>query len=75
MLLMEKVKNDHDLIGVKFENNSAPNGALLFGDLLDRCTISPIAEIKGIQEDPLKIVGKHMGLLTYYTLLAFLVMT
>ena len=48
MLLTEKVRNDDDLIGVEFGNNFAPSGTLLFGGFLDRCTISPIAEINKV---------------------------
>ena len=33
------------IVSVEFEDNSAPSGAMIFGGLLDRCTISPIAEV------------------------------
>ena len=45
VLLFEEIRNDHDLVSIEFEDNSASNGAMIFGGLLDRCTISPIAEI------------------------------
>lgn len=45
VLLTEEVQKNTDLIGLEFESNSAPSGAVLFGGLLDRCTLSPIAEI------------------------------
>ena len=45
VLLTEEVQKNTDLIGLEFQNNSAPSGAVLFGGLLDRCTLSPIAEI------------------------------
>ena len=48
VMLTEEVRNNADLVGVEFENNSASSGALLFGGLLDRCTISPIAEINKV---------------------------
>ena len=48
VMLTEDVRNDADLVGMEFENNSAPTSALLFGGLLDRCTISPIAEINKV---------------------------
>ena len=50
VMLTELVRNNDDLVGVEFEYNSAPNGALLFGGLLDRCTLSPIAEIHKVNE-------------------------
>ena len=45
VMLSDNVRNNAHLVGVEFDNNSALSGALLFGGLLDRCTISPIAEI------------------------------
>ena len=50
VMLLDQVRNNSYLTGVEFENNSAPNGALLFGGLLDRCTLSLIAEIHKINE-------------------------
>ena len=45
MLLFEEIRNDHDPVSIEFKNNSASSGAVIFGDLLDRRTINPIAEI------------------------------
>ena len=50
VLLTEKVRNNGDLVAIEFENNAAPNGSLLFGGLLDRCTLSPIAEIHKVDK-------------------------
>ena len=50
VLLTEIVRNNGDLVAVEFENNLAPNGSLLFGGLLDRRTLSPIAEIHKVNE-------------------------
>ena len=50
VLLTEIVRNNGDLVAIEFENNAAPNGSLLFGGLLDRCTLSPIAEIHKVGE-------------------------
>ena len=65
MLLMEAVQNDYSLVGVKFENNSAPSGALIFGGLLDRCTISPIAEIRKYSRKHIEIFGPTYYGITY----------
>ena len=55
---MERVQNSDDLVG-EFENNSAlEGGALIFEDLLDRCTLSPIAEIHKVNES----LSEHFGI-------------
>jgi hypothetical protein len=45
VLLFEEIRDDSDLVSIEFEDNSALSGAVIFGGLLDRCTVSPIAEI------------------------------
>ena len=57
VLFTEHIRNNGDLVGIEFENNSAPSGALLFGGLLDRCTLSPIAEINKVNESSRKDFG------------------
>ena len=52
VLLMENVrKSALKLVAVEFENNIAQSGALIFGGLLDRCTVSPIAEVDKYSRD------------------------
>ena len=58
ILLTEQVRNNGDLVAVEFENNWAPNGPLLFGGLLDRCTLSPIAELHKVDESS----REHFGI-------------
>ena len=50
VLLMESISNKKNLVGMKFKNNTASSGDVLFGGLLDRCTISPIAEVNKVNE-------------------------
>ena len=50
-------------MSVEFEDNSAPSGAMIFGGLLDRCTISPIAEIN-------KYFGLSVSGITYLSLIS-----
>ena len=58
VMLTELVRNNGDLVAVEFENNWAPNGPLLFGGLLDRCTLSPIAELHKVVESS----REHFGI-------------
>ena len=39
VLFMESISNKNNLVGMKFKNNTASSGDVLFGGLLDRCTI------------------------------------
>jgi hypothetical protein len=57
VLLFEKIRDDSDLVSIEFEDNSALSGAVIFGGLLDRCTISPIAEINKANK-----TGEYLGL-------------
>ena len=58
VMLTELVRNNGNLVAVEFENNRAPNGPLLFGGLLDRCTLSPIAELHKVDESS----REHFGI-------------
>ena len=49
VVLMEGISKNY-LVGVEFESNTASSGDVLFGGLLDRCTISPIAEVNKVYE-------------------------
>ena len=51
LLLLDQVQNKDDLVSIEFENNSAQSGAMLFGGLLDRCTVNPIAEIHKVNNN------------------------
>ena len=57
MLLSEKIRNNRDLVAIDFANNSAPSGPVLFGGLLDRCTVSPMAEIHKVNSS-----REHFGI-------------
>ena len=64
LLLTEKVKSSINLIGLEFRNNSAASGAVLFGGLLDRCTLSPFAEVYRYMDYGRTYIGGIMYFMT-----------